>query len=303
MGMGGRGGRGRGRGRPPIVKPPREIKCDKCGKAFPRNVDESVLVHHVKTFHLNPKKWACTKCDKVLASEMALKYHTCSDTKFKCQDCNKLFMQKSTLMEHMAVAHGPVMEKSPEKPEIRKVLEQDWDDDEEEDVDDPKAQNGSSQEQPKETNEEGMPPRTIVMNAKVVEDFETEDSEKSQVQKSESVPKEDEDDEDKIVADVDDILNDTDRLVGNLKDIVDDKRKTSVIRKRKDFSRGPADVKDPTSAKAAKTSPPKAAPIEKPKISTKQCETCYELFETDKKLAWHDLHVHAPPAIKPEDDL
>jgi len=294
--------RGRGRG----VGRPREIKCDKCGKGFPSNVDESVLVHHIKTFHMTqPKQWACTKCDKVLGSEVALKYHTCSDVKFKCQDCNKLFMQKSTLMEHMAVSHGPrdPIEKSPEKPEIRKVLEQDWDEEEEEEnADDIKTQNGAANEESKEEE----PAKTIVMNAKVVEDSADEQGEVSKVL-SESVPKEDEDDdEDKIVADIDDILGDTDRLVGNMKEIVDDKRKTSVIRKRNDFARGPAEVKDSSSpaSKAAKLSSPKAAATPpKTQISMKQCETCYECFETEEKLAWHDLHVHAPPAIKPDDKL
>merc|ERR1719469_1709054 len=272
---------------------PKEIKCDKCGKAFPKNVDESVLVHHIKTFHMTApaKQWACTKCSKVLGSEVALKYHSCQVDQFKCQDCNKLFMQKSTLMEHMAVAHGPIVDKSPEKPEIRKVLEQDWDEEEE--------------DQNEETNEEN-PAKTIVMNAKVVEDSGDETGELSEETKvqSEGVPREDEDDEESIVADIDDILGDTDRLVGNMKEIADDKRKTSVIRKRKDFSRGPVEVKDSNSpsSKAAKLSPKAPGTTTKPQISMKQCETCYECFETDEKLAWHDLYVHAPPAIKPDEE-
>ena len=62
LGMGvGRGRRvgpvGRGRGRAPlarITKPGNKtIKCDKSKKEFPANVDESVLIHHVKTVHMN----------------------------------------------------------------------------------------------------------------------------------------------------------------------------------------------------------------------------------------------------------
>ena len=30
----------------------RTIKCDQCKKEFPANVDESVLVHHIKTAHM-----------------------------------------------------------------------------------------------------------------------------------------------------------------------------------------------------------------------------------------------------------
>ena len=65
IGMGvGRGRRvgppvGGGRGRPPLARPVtkpvsnKTIKCDMCKKQFPANVDESVLIHHVKTVHMN----------------------------------------------------------------------------------------------------------------------------------------------------------------------------------------------------------------------------------------------------------
>ena len=58
-------GRGRrvpqtGRGRPPLAKIPKTvsnktIKCDMCKKEFPHNVDESVLINHIKTVHMNKK--------------------------------------------------------------------------------------------------------------------------------------------------------------------------------------------------------------------------------------------------------
>lgn len=39
-----------------IVKPlNKTIKCDMCKKEFPANVDESVLINHVKTVHMNKK--------------------------------------------------------------------------------------------------------------------------------------------------------------------------------------------------------------------------------------------------------
>merc|ERR1719319_2073236 len=60
VGGGGRGRPARGRGaarsaggarisRPAAA---RTIKCDQCKKEFPANVDESVLVHHIKTAHM-----------------------------------------------------------------------------------------------------------------------------------------------------------------------------------------------------------------------------------------------------------
>ena len=67
VGMGvGRGRRvgvdtGATRGRPPLAKitkpgPNKTIKCDMCKKEFPANVDESILIHHVKTVHMNKQK-------------------------------------------------------------------------------------------------------------------------------------------------------------------------------------------------------------------------------------------------------
>jgi len=50
--------------------------------------------------------FTCDKCEKKMPTATALKYHTCSE-RFQCPDCNKLFMQKSTLVEHQAVAHRP----------------------------------------------------------------------------------------------------------------------------------------------------------------------------------------------------
>ena len=35
--------------------PAKTIKCDMCKKEFPHNVDESILIHHVKTAHMNKK--------------------------------------------------------------------------------------------------------------------------------------------------------------------------------------------------------------------------------------------------------
>merc|ERR1712129_75172 len=86
------------------------IKTAHMGKGFPANVDESVLVHHIKTAHMvkpAPQEvFMCEKCEKKMPTATALKYHTCSE-RFQCPDCNKLFMQKSTLVEHQAVAHRP----------------------------------------------------------------------------------------------------------------------------------------------------------------------------------------------------
>lgn len=36
--------------------PTKSIKCDMCKKEFPANVDESILIHHVRTVHMNKQK-------------------------------------------------------------------------------------------------------------------------------------------------------------------------------------------------------------------------------------------------------
>merc|ERR1719471_93979 len=104
VGGGGGGAGARGRGRPRgaatrgasggarINRPAaaRTIKCDQCKKEFPANVDESVLVHHIKTAHMT-----------------------------KAQE-------KSTLIQHQAVAHGPSQESQKEgtkKGEAEKKVE------------------------------------------------------------------------------------------------------------------------------------------------------------------------------------
>merc|ERR1719412_1427147 len=172
VGGGGEGGAGaRGRGRPrgaatrgarggaKINRPAaaRTIKCDQCKKEFPANVDESVLVHHIKTAHMvkAQETFACEKCEKVLPTATALKYHTCAD-RFQCNECNKLFMQKSTLIQHQAVAHGPSQEsgkaevelegeKLKAKPEIVKKIADDWDEEDEEEQEKRRAEEGGGQ--------------------------------------------------------------------------------------------------------------------------------------------------------------
>ena len=58
----GRGKPSRGRGSRPLSssisritkrQPKKSIKCDMCKKEFPANVEESILIHHVKTVHMN----------------------------------------------------------------------------------------------------------------------------------------------------------------------------------------------------------------------------------------------------------
>merc|ERR550534_3083828 len=69
--------------------------------------------------------FACVKCEKDLPTATALKYHTCGD-RFQCNECNKLFLQKSTLIQHQAVAHGPSQESQKEgtkKGEAEKKVE------------------------------------------------------------------------------------------------------------------------------------------------------------------------------------
>jgi len=236
-------------------------------------VDESVLVHHIKTAHMvKPQEtFTCDKCEKVLPTATALKYHTCAD-RFQCNECNKLFMQKSTLIQHQAVAHGPSQENretvkpEPEenteqtegenikdKPEIVKKLVDDWDEEDEEENEKRRAEEGKEQK----------------VEAKVPETNEVKE-------KSEDV------DEDQIVADVDDILNDTDDLMVDLDSLATGK---GVKRKLAEISKDPVEPPKEESAAVIKTLVNKTA-------STVQCEECYECFETEEKMTWHSLNDH-----------
>ena len=69
----GRGKPGRGRGSRPMSsaisrvtrrQPKKTIKCDMCKKEFPANVEESILIHHVKTVHMNKGKEKSAITDK-----------------------------------------------------------------------------------------------------------------------------------------------------------------------------------------------------------------------------------------------
>merc|ERR1719277_2837370 len=233
-------GRGRrvpqtGRGRPPLAKIPKtvgnkSIKCDMCKKEFPVNVDESVLINHIKTVHMNKKSdenLICNKCDRKMPTATALKYHTCSE-RYQCPDCNKMFMQKSTLIEHQAVAHRPqqvsqapttVSEPQPasagehtevkseekededeipqlivksvetvKKPDIIKKLADDWDDEGNEDVDNEIKTEGRGEKG------DSVPD---------IDNVKGKETSRKSVEKSDDV------DEDQIVADVDDILKET----------------------------------------------------------------------------------------------
>jgi len=88
--------------------PQKSIKCDMCKKEFPANVDESILIHHVRTVHMNKQKekFVCPKCERAFPTALALKYHKCLGLEhYQCPECDKLFMLKSTLVQHQAVAH------------------------------------------------------------------------------------------------------------------------------------------------------------------------------------------------------
>merc|ERR1719242_918125 len=236
------GGSGRGRGRPRggatgrgargakinRQAAARTIKCDQCKKEFPANVDESVLVHHIKTAHM-----------------------------VKAQE-------KSTLIQHQAVAHGPSQEsgkaevelegeKLKAKPEIVKKIADDWDEEDEEE------QEKRSDDSKKTSNPANPAPEGS--------------SSESAKEKSEDV------DEDQIVADVDDILNDTEDLMGDLDNIASGK---NLKRKYSEMAKEPSKKED---EEVIKTLADKTIP-------TVQCEECYECFETEEKMTWHSLNDH-----------
>ncbi|XP_023348428.1 uncharacterized protein LOC111717149 isoform X2 [Eurytemora carolleeae] len=106
-------------------------------------------------------------------------------------------------------------------------------------------------------------------------------------------PAKDEDDEDKIVADVDDILSDTDRLIKNdLPRLLSGKRKPTepLLESPRKIPRK-SELKSPKSDLLRTPETKILDPIVQVKPSV-QCEECYECFEDDEKLAWHNLNDH-----------
>jgi len=94
-------------------------------------------------------------------------------------------------------------------------------------------------------------------------------------------------DEEKIVADIDDILSDTDALIANVSTTVTST--SQQIKKKPGRPRAsvPPPALRPLPAPSEECDPPPAK-----KRATHQCEECFELFEDNEKLAWHVLQDH-----------
>jgi len=324
-------GRGRrvpqtGRGRPPLAKIPKTvsnktIKCDMCKKEFPHNVDESVLINHVKTVHMNKKSdenLICNKCDRKMPTATALKYHTCTE-RYQCPDCNKMFMQKSTLIEHQAVAHRP---KQPSPPPQPKPIE-------------PapislKIEDGPPIPTPvsaPESMDEFEPPQMIVdqkpadlkLNIPTIEsvkkdvlktlvdDWDEDDDKGEKSKISENASKEDKIKvEDNInvpesetekskssrqsVDKTDDL--DEDQIVADVDDILND---TDNIMSDVDTmlsNKGRVSVGNCKKVSSPVNDEGVIKSLVDKKRPTEQCEECYECFEDKEKLAWHNLNDH-----------
>jgi len=82
---------------------------------------------------------------------------------------------------------------------------------------------------------------------------------------------EEEDSEDRIVADVDDILSDTDKLMNSVDSMLTSKKQKRSL----DDDLRTLDVA-----------------VKKQKPASVQCEECYECFEDEEKLTWHNLNDH-----------
>ena len=266
----GRGKPGRGRGSRPLSaaisrvtrrQPKKTIKCDMCKKEFPANVEESILIHHVKTAHMNKARQEKEKLPEDQRLDLSLKLsdnsltiisrpQEASDTpeaEPTTQTSTKEEDSKPDLENNSVTKEtAPVVKKQPA--EVIKNLVNDWDEDEEKmEVD------GS----------EGKVPDS---------DGKREKSIRQSVDKSEDI------DEDQIVADVDDILKDTDNIMSDVDTMLSSKKKSS---QEKPVSPS-IDDEDGGVIKSL---------VDK-KRPTVQCEECYECFEDAEKLAWHNLNDH-----------
>jgi len=265
----GRGKPGRGRGSRPLSsaisrvtrrQPKKTIKCDMCKKEFPANVEESILIHHVKTAHMNKARQEKEKEKSAVTDKQSEDQRPQAETEAETEPEVKAEPEPTTQtstkekeedskpdLENNSVTKETVVKKQPA--EVIKNLVNDWDEDEEKmEVD------GS----------EGKVPDS---------DGKREKSIRQSVDKSEDI------DEDQIVADVDDILKDTDNIMSDVDTMLSSKKKSS---QEKPVSPSIDDEEDGGVIKSL---------VDK-KRPTVQCEECYECFEDAEKLAWHNLNDH-----------
>ena len=241
-----------------------------CKKEFPANVEESILIHHVKTVHMNKarqekeKSATDSQTDKQsedqrwdLTRNLSSKHFNfyfsrppaeaeaeaepTTQTSTKEED-SKPDLENNSVTKETA----PVAKKQPA--EVIKNLVNDWDEDEEKmEVD------GS----------EGKVPDSEGKGEKPI---------RHSVDKSEDI------DEDQIVADVDDILKDTDNIMSDVDTMLSSKKKSSQ-------ENPVSPIIDDEDGGVIKSLVDKKRP-------TVQCEECYECFEDAEKLAWHNLNDH-----------
>ena len=221
-------------------------------------------------------------------------------------------MQKSTLIEHQAVAHRYVnivlcmsilivmfrpqhIAQAPQPPTT---------------VSEPQPVNESDKVKSEEKEEEDEIPQLIVKSVetvkkpnvikKLADDWDDEDEVKAEEgeEKGDNVPdidnvkvketsrksvdKSDDVDEDQIVADVDDILKETDNIMSDVDTMLSNKKKSQEVTETAVTSKRSIDDEEGGVIKSL---------VDK-KRPTAQCEECYECFEDQEKLAWHALNDH-----------
>jgi hypothetical protein len=217
--------------------PTKSIKCDMCKKEFPANVDESILIHHVRTVHMNKQKekFVCPKCEREFPTALALKYHTCLGVEVR----GSKRPREQTPPPETIVPETPAEDE--EKPFINT----------EEEDDTPKVK----------TIETVVKKETAKVIKKIADDWEDDmdvtekcgdiktetlvpDNENNDTDKKpprQSVDKSEEVDEDQIVADVDDILKDTDTIMSDVDTMLTTKKPQEPSKVKSETSHSPVD--------------------------------------------------------------
>jgi len=167
--------------------PQKSIKCDMCKKEFPANVDESILIHHVRTVHMNKQK----EVNRKRPREQTPPPETIVP-ETPTQEEEESIIKTDEDDDTPKVKAVETVKKETTKAKV-KTLADDWEDD----VD------------VTETSGE-------IKTETLVPDNENNDTNKKPLRQRQSVDKSDDLDEDQIVADVDDILKDSDNIMSDV---------------------------------------------------------------------------------------
>ena len=76
------------------IEQKKRFKCDICDKAYPTT---NKLKNHTVT-HSGTRNFECSRCGKTFMTKKALTYHDKSIRPFKCDTCEKSFMNGNKLV-------------------------------------------------------------------------------------------------------------------------------------------------------------------------------------------------------------